>query len=66
MTYESFWRLHDKVGHQTDAFISKYCKYCHKGGRAGGNYKPPLYQMEQEYQQVFDWCLRYITLQGEH
>jgi hypothetical protein len=41
MTYESFWSLHDKVGPQIDGVISKYCKYCQKGRRAGENYKSP-------------------------
>jgi hypothetical protein len=38
MTHESFWCLHEKVGPQIDAFISKYLKCCRKDGRAGGIY----------------------------
>jgi len=41
MSYESFWRLHDKLASKIDECLPKYHKYRRKGRRRGGNYTPP-------------------------
>lgn len=65
MSLDSFWRLHARLSLDIKAAINTKSNYTNVGGRSGGHFSPPRFQMVQSLP-VYNWAVHYATFLVDH